>query len=95
MTQKGLTRLYLRVTGRVQGVGFRYYIINKARGYEVTGYTRNMPDGSVEAVIEGPIDDVQVLATVCKLGPPSANIDGYEERFGEYTGEFDSFNVVN
>ncbi len=93
MSQKGLTRLYLRVTGRVHGVGFRYYVINKARAYKVSGFVRNMPDGSVEAVLEGQIDDVQALAAVCKIGPASANIDGYDERFGEYTGEFKDFEV--
>jgi acylphosphatase len=93
MSRSALTRLYLRISGLVQGVGFRYYVMNKARGYNVTGFIRNMPDGSVEAVIEGPVDDVQALATVCKIGPPSANVDGCDERFGEYTGEFDAFEV--
>jgi len=93
MSRRGLTRLYLRVTGRVQGVGFRYYVVNKARGYEVSGFVRNMPDGSVEVLIEGPIDDVQALATVCKIGPASGKVDGYDERYGEYTGEFEGFVV--
>ncbi len=93
MSCRGLTRLCLRVTGRVHGVGFRYYIVNKAGGYDVTGFVRNIPDGSVEAVIEGPVDDVQALATVCKIGPTSASVDGCDERFGEYTGEFRSFEV--
>ncbi len=67
--------------------------MNKALGYKVTGVIRNLPDGSVEAVIEGPVDDVQALATVCKIGPPSANVDGYDERYGEYTGEYESFGI--
>ncbi|MCP4230397.1 MAG: acylphosphatase [bacterium] len=88
-----MTKLHLRITGRVQGVGFRYYVVNKARGYDVTGFVRNMPDGSVETVIEGPVDDVQALATVCKIGPTSANVDDYDEKYGEYSGEFGSFEV--
>ncbi len=93
MNRRGLTRLYLRVTGCVQGVGFRYYVVSKTRGYDVTGFVRNVRDGSVEVVIEGPVDDVQALATVCKIGPTSGNVTGYDEKFGEYTGEFDDFGI--
>jgi len=45
-------------TGRVQGVGFRYTTYRIARGYDVTGFVRNLPDGTVEMLAQGPADEV-------------------------------------
>jgi acylphosphatase len=88
-----LVRLTVVVSGRVQGVGFRYYVIEKARGYGVTGYVRNLSDGRVEAVIEGPLSGVQAAGTMVKLGPPFARVIDAEELYGDYTGEFEEFGV--
>jgi len=88
-----LVRLTVVVSGRVQGVGFRYYVIEKARGYDVTGYVRNLSDGRVEAVIEGPLSEVEAVGTVVKLGPPFARVIDSEELYGDYTGEFKEFGV--
>lgn len=92
-TVERLVRLTVTVSGRVQGVGFRYYVIEKARGYNVTGYVRNLRDGRVEAVIEGPLSDVQAVGTMVKLGPPFARIMDSEEFYGDYSGEFKDFGV--
>jgi acylphosphatase len=86
-----LVRLTVIVSGRVQGVGFRYYVIEKARSYDVTGYVRNLPDGRVEAVIEGPLSEVQAVGTIVKLGPPFARVVDSEELYGDYTGELKEF----
>jgi acylphosphatase len=86
-------RLTVIVSGRVQGVGFRYYVIEKARGYNVTGYVRNLRDGRVEAVIEGPLSEVQAVGKAVKLGPSYARIIDSEELYGDYTGEFSEFGV--
>lgn len=54
-------------SGRVQGVGFRYTVHRLAEGYAVTGYVRNLPDGNVELVAEGPADRVEAfLAAVAE-----------------------------
>jgi acylphosphatase len=45
-------------TGQVQGVGFRYATYRTARGYDVTGFVRNLPDGTVEMLAQGPADEV-------------------------------------
>jgi acylphosphatase len=88
-----LVRLTVVVSGRVQGVGFRYYVIEKARGYDVAGYVRNLSDGRVEAVIEGPLSEVEAVGTMVKLGPPFARVTDTEELYGDYTGEFKEFGV--
>jgi len=91
--EERLVRLTVTVGGRVQGVGFRYYVIEKARGHKVTGYVKNLRDGRVEAVIEGPLSEVQAVGTIVKLGPPFARVVDSEELYGDYTGEFKEFGV--
>lgn len=56
-----LQRRQVLYSGRVQGVGFRYTTRSIARGYEVTGFVRNLPDGSVEVVAEGPADQLDAF----------------------------------
>ena len=56
-----LQRRQVLYSGHVQGVGFRYTTRSIARDYEVTGYVRNLPDGSVEVVAEGPVDQLDVF----------------------------------
>jgi acylphosphatase len=64
----------VKVTGRVQGVAFRWYAVQEAERRGVTGWVRNEPDGSVAAHLEG--DDVAVDAMVawCRRGPSSASV---------------------
>jgi acylphosphatase len=67
------------VKGRVQGVWFRGATQAEARAAGVAGWVRNRPDGSVEAVFEGPPAQVARLLAFCREGPPSARVDGVEE----------------
>ncbi len=79
-------------SGRVQGVGFRYTTMNIAQSYDVTGYVRNLPDGRVELVIEGPENECTGL------------LNSINEHMGDYisevktidspaTGEFQRFSI--
>ena len=65
---------HLVITGRVQGVGFRYYIEFKARQFHVTGWVRNRSDGSVEAMIQGTPENVDALIVRAHRGPPNASV---------------------
>lgn len=78
--------------GTVQGVGFRYTSRSCARGFQVTGYVRNMRDGRVELVAEGREDELQrfVDAIQDRMG---GYIRGREVIPGPATGEFDGFGV--
>ena len=67
------------VKGRVQGVWFRGATQAEARAAGVAGWVRNRPDGSVEAVFEGPPAQVARLLAFCRQGPPSARVDVVEE----------------
>ncbi|MEK7529873.1 MAG: acylphosphatase [Patescibacteria group bacterium] len=64
----------LRVTGKVQGVGFRNGLFEQARQFELCGYVRNRADGSVEAQAVGPKERVQALILWCEKGTPAAQV---------------------
>ena len=69
----------LLVSGRVQGVGFRYFVLRRARALGVAGYTRNLADGSVEVVARGPGDQISALEAAVRAGPPHAHVAGVEK----------------
>ncbi len=85
-------RLEARVTGLVQGVGFRYTTRRAAAGFAVTGYVRNVPDGSVECVVEG--DRKEIDAFLAELTEQmSGYIQRRDERTAPATGAFGSFDI--
>ena len=91
-TRKGL-RAQVRVSGRVQGVWFRTSACETARSLGLTGYVRNLPDGSVEAVFEGPESAVRRAVSWCYQGPPLASVETVDVNWGEPTGRFSDFSV--
>ena len=64
----------LIITGRVQGVGYRYYMEYKARQFHIHGWVRNRVDGSVEAMIQGTAENVAALIARAQHGPPKAAV---------------------
>lgn len=88
-----LARAHVFVTGRVQGVFFRARTSEQARAAGLAGWVRNLDDGRVEAVFEGPRPAVQRLVEWCRSGPPSARVEMVEVRWQAPIGE-DSFRVV-
>jgi len=88
MTSK-VTTLRIKVTGRVQGVGYRYWIRHAARAKRVSGWIRNCQDGSVEGVFQGPKADVKAMLDICRDGPPRASITALTTEPGEYDGPAD------
>ena len=86
-------RAHLRIYGRVQGVFFRDSTRKEARRRGLTGWVKNLRDGSVEAVIEGPRGDVEEVVEWAQTGPPRANVNDLNAEWREATGEFDEFVV--
>lgn len=80
---------HLHITGRVQGVGFRFYMQRKARELGVTGWVRNRHDGSVEAVVQGEPGAVDAMIAWVRRGPPSAVVA--EVRVAEDSGNYSGF----
>ena len=65
----------LRITGRVQGVGFRDALCGEAEDRGITGWVRNRTDGSVEALVQGPPDRVAELIAWARRGPPASRVE--------------------
>lgn len=68
------TTLHVRIEGRVQGVGFRYWVRRNAEELNLTGWVRNRRDGAVEALFSGLERDVQEMQARCAIGPPGAKV---------------------
>lgn len=73
------TRLRLKVRGRVQGVGFRWFAREAAERLGLSGWVKNLPDGDVETEAEGPPEALARFTAELKSGPPYARVDGVEE----------------
>lgn len=86
-------RVRLRIRGLVQGVFYRYNTMKKAHELGLTGWVRNLPDGSVECVAEGPKEKVERLIAWCRQGPPGARVEAVEVNWEAYTGEFKDFSI--
>jgi len=63
------------IRGRVQGVGFRWFVMREAERLKLGGYARNLPDGSVEVVSQGPEEALETLEAHLKRGPSHARVD--------------------
>jgi acylphosphatase len=88
-----IVRLDATVWGRVQGVGFRYFVLREAMDLELRGWVANTKDGSVRCVAEGPRERLDVLLTLLRAGPPAAVVDGVSELWMPATGTLGPFGV--
>ena len=86
-------RLHLLITGRVQGVGFRFSARDEALDLGVTGWVRNLPGGEVEILAEGRRDRLLMLEAWAHLGPPLAHVTDVRADWLDFTGEFREFRI--
>ena len=82
-----MTRVHVRIRGRVQGVFFRAEARARAESLGLSGWIRNAEDGSVEAVFEGDEERVQSMVDWCGRGPSGADVDDVDVELEEPTGE--------
>ena len=73
-----MIRRRLLISGRVQGIGYRYSCRRVAESAGVSGWCRNLPDGRVEAALEGEADAVERVVAWCRRGPSSAVVTGVD-----------------
>jgi len=82
------------VSGRVQGVGFRYFIQDTALREGVTGWVRNLPDGRVEARVEGEADAVNRVEVAIRSGPRGARVQTLFVDIEDVSGAYETFSVT-
>lgn len=87
-------RAHVIISGRVQGVFFRAETQRAVHGTGVTGWVRNRPEGTVEAIFEGPDPAVNEAVAWCHTGAPMARVTEVQVRWEDYTGEFDAFDIT-
>ena len=87
MSDRPARRLLIR--GRVQGVGYRYAMVDAARELGIAGWVRNRSDGCVEALVQGEPQQIDAIVAWARKGPRGARVDAIEIEPAE--GEFDGF----
>jgi len=81
-----LVRAHFWVRGYVQGVGFRYFVLRQAGALQLNGWVRNRYSGSVEGVVEGPVDQVKEFLDHCRRGPSWAEVQELKVQYEEPQG---------
>jgi acylphosphatase len=90
---KDPVRVHLRIRGRVQGVYFRASTVYEAQNLGLTGWVKNCPDGSVEAIAEGCRDKVEELIAWCRRGPSGARVENVAVDWQAAAYEFLTFQI--
>jgi len=85
--------MHVVIGGRVQGVFFRARARTMAESLNLTGWVRNLPDGTVEALFEGREEDIRAMVEWCKKGPSYAVVEDVRTSDRSFTGTFDRFSI--
>ncbi|MDP6457256.1 MAG: acylphosphatase [Candidatus Marinimicrobia bacterium] len=84
---------FIRITGRVQMVGYRFFTQQWAEDFYLDGWVRNNPDGSVSAEVEGKKTTIEKLITELKQGPRIASVDEVDVKWGPFKKRFRGFRI--
>jgi len=86
-------RAKIKVQGVVQGVGYRFFAVKKAREYKIFGYVRNLSDGNVEIVAEGEKGLIMDFVEELRIGPLSATVTTVDTEWFDRPREFEDFEI--
>lgn len=92
-TDQKFVRLQAMISGRVQGVGFRFFVLEHANQLGVTGWVRNTWQGEVEVCAEGVQPAIEALLAFLRSGPPSSFVEDIRVEWQHYLGEFSRFEI--
>ena len=90
----GKARAHVLISGRVQGVAYRYFAEKYAKSFGITGWVKNMYDGRVEVLAEGDSGDLDRFLARLKEGPRLATVDGFYVTWEEFRDEFPDFQIT-
>ena len=88
-----MKRTHIIVSGKVQGVFYRDFARKNAEKLGISGFVRNLPDGTVEVVGEGEEDKLNLFVRECKRGSLTSFVKNADVKFEKPTGEFDGFEI--
>jgi acylphosphatase len=88
-----MVRAHLYISGRVQGVGYRYSCHREAATRRLSGWVRNLPDGRVEAVFQGPKEDVEDMIGWCYRGPSEARVSNIDVAYEDAKDDLKGFGI--
>ena len=86
--------MHVRVTGDVQGVGYRYFVVREAEALGLRGWVRNADDGTVEALAEGPRSRIESLVESLRSGPAGASVSDVSVQRQAPAGDLSGFRIV-
>ncbi len=86
-------RVRARVSGRVQGVGFRYFVLRQAQGMRLKGWVRNLRGGEVELIAEGTRAELEQFLKAVRAGPPMAWVERVDSEWLEPRGDLAGFDL--
>jgi acylphosphatase len=89
-----LKRIHAVISGRVQGVGFRYYTEKRALELGLKGQVRNSGSGKVEVIAEGSEEKLKILIDHLQRGPALSHVTGIDVQWSQAHGNFDDFSVT-
>lgn len=84
---------HIKVTGMVQGVGYRYFALRQANLFGLNGYVKNKTDGSVELQVEGEKEIVESFKSILAQGPGYASVEHVEISYEPYQAQYNKFTV--
>lgn len=87
-------RIIATISGRVQGVGYRAFVLRYARALRLSGSVRNLPSGQVEVIAEGEEEDLHHLIALLRQGPAAARVNAVEVKWEEATGAYSIFYIA-
>lgn len=88
-----IDELYATVQGRVQGVGFRYFVVQKAFALALRGYVRNMSNDDVEVLAQGPRPALEYLLALLRQGPSAADVEEVQVMWRAPTEHISGFHI--
>ena len=84
---------HIKVTGMVQGVGYRYFALQEANMFGLNGFVKNKPDGSVEMQVEGEKEVIEKFKLILMKGPRFSNVESVKIEYDSYGAKFNKFSV--
>jgi len=88
-----MVRAHLLISGTVQGVGYRWSCRREAGSRGLQGWVRNLDDGRVEALLQGPKEEVETMVAWCFRGPPGASVSGIDVSYEDAKDDLEGFGI--